>query len=128
MSDDTPTFDKLRDLIAKHSDKIGRQYILDGHTPVPCDDLMVWATWYSSADRTVSRDDINGFLVSTVFLGLDHNWWGGKPALFETMIFHDGKTLDYQTRCSTWAEAEAMHQRAIMYVRNTWDTPRTRAR
>ena len=43
-----------------------------------------------------------------MFLGLDHSW-GGKPLLFETMVFRNrsGEEMD---RYSTWDEAEAGHQ------------------
>jgi hypothetical protein len=54
--------------------------------------------------------------ISTVFLGLDHNFFGGKPLLFETMVF-GGENDEYQNRCSTWEEAEAMHQVAVEIVR-----------
>jgi hypothetical protein len=54
--------------------------------------------------------------ISTVFLGLDHNFFGGKPLLFETMVF-GGDNNEYQNRCSTWEEAESMHQLAVEMVR-----------
>ena len=53
------------------------------------------------------RVDFNSFgevEVSTVFLGIDHQFGYGKPLLFETMIF-GGKNDGYQTRYSTWEEA-----------------------
>ena len=51
--------------------------------------------------------------VSTIFLGLDHQWAdGGPPLLFETMVF-GGKHDQYQTRCSTWDEAVEQHQVAL---------------
>lgn len=50
--------------------------------------------------------------VSTMFLGLNHRYHGdGPPLVFETMIF-GGEHDQWQERCSTWAEAEAMHARA----------------
>lgn len=91
------------------------KYILDGHTPVPTD-LMTWARWYEKAERHVGNDHIGEVHVSTVFLGLDHSFGEGPPQLFETMIF-GGPHSDYQERCSTWEEAEAMHQRALAMVR-----------
>ncbi|WFU75508.1 hypothetical protein [Bradyrhizobium sp. CB2312] len=40
----------------------------------------------------------------------------GEAQLFETMIF--GGWLDqFQNRCSTWVEAEAMHDEAVDQVR-----------
>jgi hypothetical protein len=64
----------------------------DGHTPIPIDDALVWGEWFQTHndDRVVQRDadEATGWLVSTVFLGLDHNFLGtGPPILFETMVF-----------------------------------------
>jgi hypothetical protein len=42
--------------------------------------------------------------VSTIWLGLNHNWWGGIPLIYETMVFggeHHGKQWRY------WTEVEA---------------------
>jgi hypothetical protein len=59
-------------------------------------------------------------IVSTVFIGLDHNFGGGAaPMLFETMIF-DGGEDDYQTRCATWDEAEQMHAEAVRIAEARW--------
>jgi hypothetical protein len=72
---------------------IGR-YILNGHEPVEEPDLLTWARWIETADRHVRdtfRDDVR---VSTVFLGLDMNVFGGPPDLFETMVFVNGCAED----------------------------------
>jgi hypothetical protein len=50
--------------------------------------------------------------VSTVFLGLDHQWGDGPPLVFETMIF-GGEHDQYQERYSTWDEAEAGHKQGV---------------
>lgn len=84
-------------------------YILENREVVPVD-LMTWAKWFENADdRRIAETIIGGARVSTVFLGIDHSFGNGSPLLFETMIF--GGHLDgYQTRCSTMAEAETMHE------------------
>lgn len=42
--------------------------------------------------RVTSGSDPNvEYRVSTVWLGLDHNWGGGEPLLFETMSFGGGR-------------------------------------
>jgi hypothetical protein len=92
------------------------KYILEGHEPVPCPDLITWGKWFQTADRHVAKTEIGDANVSTVFLGLNHQWGSGPPLLFETMIF-GGPHADYQERCSTWNEAEAMHQRACDLVK-----------
>lgn len=82
-------------------------YILDGHRAVPVD-MMTWAKWLQTADRTVAKTLHLEQSVSTVFLGLNHQWGDGPPMLFETLVF--GGPLDGEMeRCSTWEEAEAQH-------------------
>ena len=92
-------------------------FTLDGHTPVPCFDVLEWARWFETANRIVRRDTLTPHgMVSTVFLGADHAFGGGAPILFETMIF--GTTLDgYCERCSTWEQAETMHAAALASAR-----------
>lgn len=93
-------------------------YILDGHTPVKVKNVMEYHEWYmENAVVHVKLDKLpNGVDVSTVFLGLDHNYYGGgKPILFETMIF-GGEHEHFMNRYSTWEEAEAGHQDAINMV------------
>ena len=93
-------------------------YILDNRKPVKCD-LMTWAMWFEEGfdNRRVDEYVDGNVRVSTVFLGLDHQFGGeGPPLLFETMVFggeHDG----YQERCSTWEQAEEMHARACRMVK-----------
>lgn len=85
-------------------------YILRDHEPVPVDDFMLWGMWYQDADRIVKQEQIGDYWVSTVFLGLDHNWnMGGPPVLFETMVFIEG-SADAHERYCTWDEAMAGHE------------------
>lgn len=76
---------------------------------------MTWARWLESdrkARIVAQTGDRKVVQVSTVFLGLDHRFGDqGPPPLFETMIF-GGEHDEYQERCSTWEEAEAMHTEA----------------
>lgn len=92
-------------------------YILDGRETKKVD-LMTWAKWLETADRHVAKEKVGVHLVSTVFLGLNHQYGDGPPLLFETMVFkgNDGADL-WCERCSTWDEAEAMHKRGCEYVR-----------
>lgn len=89
-------------------------YILDGHTPVPCDDFRVWGDWYRTADRHVGNTTIGGLQVSTVFLGSNHQWGCGPPVLFETMVF--GGDDEMMDRYSTWDEAQAGHDATVAAV------------
>jgi hypothetical protein len=89
------------------------KYILDGHEAKPCYDLMHWAHWFASANRRVDETIVGDKRVSTVFIGLNHQYGEGPPLLFETMIFAPDNDGEYQTRCTTWEEAEEMHRKAV---------------
>ena len=92
------------------------KYVLVGQTAVPEPDLMVWAQWMETADRIVAQTEIPGGMVSTVFLGLDHRFFGdGEPLVFETMVFQDGEAGDCH-RCSIWSQAEAQHAAVVEKV------------
>jgi hypothetical protein len=102
---------------------VSDKYLLVGQTPVPCVDLLTWAREFETMDRRVAETTVGDFWVSTVFLGLDHNWGHrGSPLLFETMVFpadKDTRGLDIHCeRCSTWLEAEAQHARIVEEVRS----------
>jgi len=91
------------------------KYVLDAdRTAVRCDDLMAWARAFEDdAGRRVARTEVGPYTVSTVFLGIDHQFGDGPPLIFETMVFSQGAEEEEQDRCSTWAEAEAMHKRYV---------------
>lgn len=87
-------------------------YILDGKTPVKTD-LMTWAKWLENGEnRIVQQTTVGDKFVSTVFLGLDHQFGDGPPLIFETMIFA-GEYGGDMWRCSTWEQAEQQHEAAL---------------
>lgn len=98
-------------------------YILDkDKNPVQCDpqDIVRWGEWMVKSDnKIVAQTHIGDVMVSTVFLGIDHNWsFEGAPILFETMVFGGDKDLDsYQERYSTYKEAMEGHLEAILAVK-----------
>ena len=94
-----------------------QHFILEDRKIVPVD-LMTWASWFETAERHIGSDMIGKIHVSTVFLGIDHNFGEGDPILFETMIF-GGKHDEYQERYSTYEEAEKGHQKAIKLVKTS---------
>ena len=94
-------------------------YRLDGHIAMPVDDIMEWARWFAKADRIVRRDVISGVIISTVFLGIDHNFGDdGLPILYKTMIFGGDHNED-QYRYSTYDEAVAGHEKILDEIRRT---------
>lgn len=86
----------------------------DQDEPVPCE-LMEWAESSNQRRRQIGYDKLpNGFLVSTVFLGLDHAHDGGPPLLWETMVFDGGYGDDRECeRYSTKADALAGHDAMV---------------
>ncbi len=96
-------------------------YVLRGKVAIPADDLEQASREFSETDRKVASTDIGKTNVSTVFLGLDHNFYGeGDPILFETMIF-GGKHDGYCTRGASWQEAMKMHEDAVYMVNLSLD-------
>jgi hypothetical protein len=84
--------------------------------------LLAWAKWFenvNSEGRITAKTKIGNIEVSTVFLGIDHNFLTGKPLLWETMIFgSDRKALKgHLERYSSLKEAEKGHKRAIDLVK-----------
>jgi len=58
--------------------------------PVEVSDPLVWAEFYEKKNRFIAKYERAGYLVSTVFLGIDQRFGcGGPPVLFETMVFDD---------------------------------------
>ena len=90
------------------------QYILDAEgNPIPEPDLLKWGQWIEHTERRVDQDKMdNGAFVSTVFLGLDHSFFGSPPLLWETMIF-GGPEHGYEERYSSRADAVAGHAKAV---------------
>jgi hypothetical protein len=71
--------------------------------------LMQWMKLFEDREyQRVALDEYGEIRVSTVWLGLDHNWGNGAKAIFETMVF-GGKHDEEQWRYATEAEARAGH-------------------
>ena len=97
---------------------MSRWYILDNNNkPIPAS-ITEAGDWLEEGSdrRTVKRDEIGDILVSTVFLGLDHAWTpGGKPVLWETMIF-GGEHDQYQERYTSHKDALEGHEKALTLI------------
>jgi len=91
-------------------------YILVDREPVEEPDFQIWGRWMETADRHVRLSEQGDVWVSTVFLGVNHNFFSrGPPIVFETVAFvgHEGAG---QERYATWAEAEEGHARWVQQV------------
>mgnify|MGYP001584230827 CR=1 FL=1 len=92
----------------------------------PITDTLEWARLleditYQRVEETTLPD---GTWISTVWLGLNHNYGDGPPLIFETVVFP--KKGDFndrdQDRYSTEAEAIAGHERMVEKYR-VYETP-----
>ena len=72
------------------------KYILNAQgEPEECGDFVRWSNWLATDERrivrkqtlTVSAGEVE---VSTVFIGIDHNFSGEPPVLWETALFFHG--------------------------------------
>lgn len=102
---------------------MSNNYILIGKTPKKSTNVTDWGNWFQNNGKNciVGNDTVNGVLVSTVFLGIDHNFnpratGNSEPILFETMIF-GGKHNQYMMRYNTWEEAEIGHKKALEMIK-----------
>ena len=85
------------------------RYILKDGIPVPEPDLMKWAEFFEKTEnRIVKQDEIDGVKISTIFLGINHNFGEGIPILYETMVFGGDSHGDME-RYATVEEALVGH-------------------
>ncbi len=108
-------------------------YVLDaGNRPVKRPDILsgpgdemveTMRLVRASKGRVHLKAHVNGYWISTVFLGLDHSWGNEPPALFETMAFPavfgrvTGWGEDFCRRYSTVAQAAEGHCETLAQYR-----------
>lgn len=85
-------------------------YILKGKETIYTNDIDEWLKGLQDETRILKRENIGDILISTIFLGLNHDLFSEIPILFETMAFKDGKTIEMK-RYSTYDEAVEGHER-----------------
>jgi len=70
----------------------------------------------------IEREVYEGFLISTIFLGMSASFIDTPALLFETMIFDEsGKNRlpdEYQERCGTYEQAIEQHKTAKEHLRS----------
>ncbi len=97
-------------------------------------DLMTWAKLMEDREyKIVARHDDERVMISTVWLGLDHNFGGGKPLIFETMVFVNSDALargdidpKYNQLCWRWhteEEAKKGHEIIVHCYHEGKDPP-----
>ena len=76
-----------------------------------------WSKMYTRENQRVDATTLpDGKWVSTVWLGLNHQYGDGPPLIFKTMVFPSEENLSEldMERHSTLEEAKAGHQRMVL--------------
>jgi hypothetical protein len=99
--------------------RYGPRYFDREGKPLP---MCAWAVLFEDRHEygAIGKTDVGPWWISTVWLGMDHQWGDGPPLIFETMVFWHGPTgstpdqgYEYQERYSTEAQARAGHALAV---------------
>lgn len=86
-------------------------------------DIKQWGKLFGDTKkRRVGQDEFSGYTVSTVWMGINHNFVGNPPLIFETMVFGpdslDGTEVEeFTERYSTIAEAKTGHRKTVAAVK-----------
>lgn len=93
-----------------------RYYKRDG-TPYPEGDegLFEWGRDLGDPKKKIVKQEElpNGKFVSTVWLGLDHQFGDGPPLIFETMVFSPDRNDEDMERYTTEEEALKGHEEMV---------------
>lgn len=103
-------------------DWCGTYKLDENKNAIPCS-VEEWARQIEEMRKNktkhVAYESIGHIDISTVWLGLSHQWMPrAKPLIFETMVFNKSGHDIYCERHSTWQEAEEGHKQAIEWVKN----------
>lgn len=130
------------------------KFILDKKgNPVAEPDPIKWGRWFENGkERIVEQTNVggkkDGYLVSTVFLGLDYRFSGtGDPILWETMVFANKQkkqkainiaghnipetmytpSIDrYSTRHTSREDAQKYHEETVLKIKKLYGSKRKR--
>jgi hypothetical protein len=93
---------------------MAKYYTLDKDKNVVPGDMLSLEHILSSTKNVVKRTNVTkDITISTVFLGIDHNFsQEGPPVVFETMVF-GGEQDELCERYSTWKEAVYGHNHMV---------------
>jgi len=92
------------------------------------EEYIKWSQQDEGKIRLIAQEDVGKVWISTVFLGLDHNYTqDGPPIVFETMVFardEEDKSINYDElemkRYSTVQEAKDGHELMVELCRDKY--------
>jgi len=103
---------------------MGWYWLDDDNKPEPVPDnvgspeFANYCEWLSQ-NKIVKQSDVGIYWVSTVFLGLDHQFSEGEtPILWETMVTKKGEWLYYQRRYMCYQDAVNGHAAVCSLLSN----------
>jgi hypothetical protein len=84
---------------------------------------LEWAMSFEDFEqKVVAKATVGDAEVSTVWLGLNHQFGDGPPLIFETMIF-GGEHDQWQDRYSTEEQAKAGHEAVVAWLKGEQHEP-----
>lgn len=97
-----------------------RRFKLVGREVVACS-LDDWGIWFgtSRADESsrVALDEVAGYSISTVFIGLSTSFRNDASDVFETAVFDASENVEIMDRYATWQEALDGHNACVALLR-----------
>ena len=95
-------------------------YITVRGIPTAIDDIEEWGRFMASEKKLNLENQVKGVFVSTVFLGVNHQFEDGPPLFWETMLFNEvGESIyNFCRRYESEREAILGHFRtmALLYL------------
>lgn len=113
---DTPEYETS----AERCERLG-QYVLDNGVPRIAKSSEEWCEFMNGKERIIKQTEKvigeDSYLVSSVFLGLDHNMMfdqPSKPILYECMVFKNGACLNgEEERAETKEQILEIHENFV---------------
>lgn len=108
--------DHMPDILDKLFARMGHYTLDENDLPVLCGNRQQWSDWMQTANIHFGDTQIGEVRVSTVFLGINHDWLRkGKPVLFETLVF-GGELNDTRWSYTSAVDAEFGHAAMVKLV------------
>lgn len=92
-----------------------KHYILNKKgRPIRCS-FWTWARWFEkTSNRVIAQTQMGRIMVSTIFLGIDHNFSDhGPPILWETLVLGGPSHGDGERCAGSREQAEAGHMKWV---------------
>ena len=113
-SDEKDLFNAERDY-----DRLESDYFDKKGNPITLEEFV--RLFEKKGYKVIKQERIGKYIVSTVWLGVSHGFYGQAPIIFETMIFCDEGKNDslylWQDRYTTEEEALEGHKKAVDLVK-----------